>query len=347
MKKNSRIFLSLLCAVGIGLNANAMEDVKVCKDQNAQNLISNPFGVDLTLIKKVEKFSNENNSKQNDNINICEIENFGHKNIEIKNDFNNKSSNTKKVEPYIKHNVNNNIALKMNYPFNLLVVADTKSRMQKVMALIQNNDINSTLGSLKNFNFESGTVYHIANNENVNVLCITLDDFINGNFDCDWNFICQNTSKIFYVFNVTSQNDKLYFEKLKKFYHKFNKHWCGKDVNYNENYEPGLNTVWKENFQGPVLEKGSNDWFEYVKTKRNLINHRYIFFLLDNKEINYSKQFEKYIVKMPDARSISLCELNGDFTMGILLKNIQMHEDICPQKVILFEKKNENCCHIF
>ena len=329
--------LSLFC-LNIGLNANAMEDVKVCKDQNAQNLISNPFGVDLTLIKKVEKFSNENNSKQNDNINICEIENSGHKNIEIKNDFNNKSSNTKKVEPYIKHNVNNNIALKMNYPFNLLVVADTKSRMQKVMALIENNDINSTLGSLTNFNFESGGIYHVANNENINVLCITLDDFITS--DYDWDFICQNTSKIFYVFNVDSQNDKSYFEKLKKFYHKFNKHWCGKDVRYKENYEPYLNTIWEPNFKGPVLSKGRNDWFEYVRVKRNLLNHRYIYFLLDSKERNCSEEFNKYVASMPDARSISLCELDNDSTMGILLKNIQMREDVPPQEVILFNNDN-------
>ena len=344
MKRNSRMFLSLLCTVGIGLNSNAMEDVKVCKDQSKNRLIYNPYGVDLTSIEKVEKSNNSNNLNQNDNINVCEVEN---ENIEIKNDFNNKSSNKIKVDSYIKHDVNNNIALKMNYPFNLLVVADTKSRMQKVMALIQNNDINSTLGSLKNFNFESGTVYHIANNENVNVLCITLDDFINGNFDCDWNFICQNTSKIFYVFNVDSQNDKLYFEKLKKFYHKFNKHWCGKDLKYNENYEPSCNTIWEPNFKGPVLPKGRNDWFEYVKVKRALINHRYIFFLLDNKGRNYSEQFERYIVNMPDARSISICELNNNLTMGILLKNIQMTEDMCPQKVILFEKKNENGCRIF
>lgn len=294
-----------LCCLNTGLNTNAME-------QNPQESF---------YVKPIK--SNEDSKKVKTN-NIFLEENSSY---------------------FIKSS-NDNVAIKLNYPFNLLVVADNEERMQKVTSLLCNNNLNLNLGDLKQLQdfhkYKSGGVYQAVNNPNVNIFCITLDDFNSNKFNhqYSWDFICQNTSKIFYVFNVDSQNNKSYFDKLKKFYHKFNKHWCGKDVNYNENYEPGLNTVWKENFQGPVLEKGSNDWFEYVKTKRNLINHRYIFFLLDNKEINYSKQFEKYIVKMPDARSISLCELNGDFTMGILLKNIQMHEDICPQKVILFNNDN-------
>ena len=68
-------------------------------------------------------------------------------------------------------------------------------------------------------------------------------------------------------------------------------------IDYNDNYNPYGVTIGTSNFKGPVLSKGRNDWFEYVRVKRNLIDHRYIFFLFDDNENDCTFEFEDYIRK--------------------------------------------------
>lgn len=204
--------------------------------------------------------------------------------------------------------------------YNVLVVADTVERMQKVAALMHNNKKNTKLGDLSNNlkNYEIGKVYKAENNPKVNILCITIDDFNNqdSSYDWYWDVICQETGFVYYIFKSKSDDDAECYEKLKKFYHKFNKHWCGKDFNYDENYEP-----FKEDYYDaksglpPIGVKDRAVWFNYVLKKRHLLtkDHRYIFFINDDNKKGYSKDFEDYVGNMPDARSIDVCELNRNF----------------------------------
>lgn len=297
-------FLSLCCC-NIGLNTNAM-------DQNPQESFS---------VKPIK--SNEDSKR-----------------VKANNIFLEGNSS------YFIKSSNDSVAIKLNYPFNLLVVADNEERMQKITSLLCNNNLNLNLGNLKQLQdfhkYKSGGVYQAVNNPNVNIFCITLDDFNSDKFNrYSWNFICQNTSKIFYVFKSESYKDKKCFDVLQKFYHKFNRHWCGNDVAYNENYEPDLNTVATSNFKGPVLEKGRNDWFEYVRVKRGQsTNHRYIYFILDNNKIIYPFNLEHYVSKMPDARSISCCELNDNLNVKFLLEMIISGYYETPQRVVPFNNDN-------
>jgi hypothetical protein len=209
-----------------------------------------------------------------------------------------------------------------------------------------NNNLSLSLGDLKSLqdlkHYKSGGIYYAVNNPNINVLCITLDDFINNSFNYDWDFICQNTSKIFYVFKSESTNDKKCFDTLQKFYHKFNKHWCGKDLDYADNYDSYGKQISENDFKGPVLKKGKNDWFEYVRTKRNLFNHRYIFFLLDSDKIDYSFDFGQYVANMPDARSITLCKLEDELCIKPLINLLfaQSYEGFQKVKPFLKQEKN-------
>jgi hypothetical protein len=256
--------------------------------------------------------------------------------------------NTNAMQPYCQENIkksynNDGDAFKFNFANNFLVIADTKERMQKVTSLLCNNNLYLSLGNLKQDfnNYQSGRVYKTLNNPNINVLCITLDDFINNSFDnYNWDFICQNTSKIFYIFKCDSTHDEKSFEKLQKFYHKFNKHWCGDDFAYNENYDPDFNSIWEPNFSKKPLAKGRNDWFEYIRVKRGLDDHRYIVFVLDNNKINYPFKLGHYVSKMPDARSINTKELNVDFNIKVLLDALRMEYYGTPQKVIPFNNDN-------
>ena len=236
------------------------------------------------------------------------------------------------------------IGINLNYPINLLVIADTKERMQKVAAVLHNNKMGLSLGELSNDvkNYESGGVYEAKNNPNVHIFCITLDEFNDENNpkNYDWDFICQDTSKIFYIFESKSADDNECFDKLKKFYHKFNKHWCGKDLNYNENYIPYGPIIGDIRVDIKPREKGRNDWFVYVQKKRDLTtNHRYIYFLLDNEKRSYSYGFERYVAQMPDARSIITCKLDNNLNIALFKEKLDSNCET-PQLVTLFNYKN-------
>ena len=310
---------------------------------NDDNLIVNPNNVDLTKIGA----HNNNFLEFNDNKNFIAT---GPSESENKNkgDSCNKKTDFKFKNIPDKPYVSGEAAIKVSYPFNILVIADTKDRMQKVTSLLRNNNVNISLGKLKSIgdfnNYESGGIYQAVNNQNINILCITLDDFINNSFDYDLDFICQNTSKIFYVFKSNSSSDKLCYDKLQKFYHKFNKHWCGKDLNYCNNYDPSGVTIWEPRFQGPVLARGRNDWFEYIRVKRGLDDHRYIFFLLDNNKIDCSFEFNEYVSNMPDARSITICELNDKLNVKLFTDLLfeQCYEGFQKVQPFIESKKNSN-----
>ena len=361
-KSTARGLLALLLTTTVGLNADAMEPnmkkevnpgVKVI-EQNADPMIDGLDSYDKKDFDNLKFKLHESKSKVPVAGNDGSIK-FGDFNIQKDDQI--ESDNIQGVDLKPKNNSeskaktfnNGEPAIKLNYPFNLLVVADTKERMQKVTSILHKNNLSYCLADLKQNlnNYQSGSVYQAADNPNVNILCVTLDDFINNSFDnYDWDFICQNTSKIFYVFKCESYKDKKCFDALQKFYHKFNKHWCGNDVAYDENYEPDLNTVATSNFKGPVLEKGRNDWFEYVRVKRGQSsNHRYIYFILDNNELNYPFNLEHYISKMPDARSIKVKELDDNFNIKVLFDLLFTQYKGSPQKVIPFnsdiiKKKN-------
>ena len=310
---------------------------------NDDNLIVNPNNVDLTKIGA----HNNNFLEFNDNKNFIAT---GPSESENKNkgDSCNKKTDFKFKNIPDKPYVSGEAAIKVSYPFNILVIADTKDRMQKVTSLLRNNNVNISLGKLKSIgdfnNYESGGIYPAVNNPNINVLCITLDDFINNSFNYDWDFICQNTNKIFYVFGGETNNNEGRFDTLKKFYRKFNKHWCGKDFSYDDNYEPNGYTVWGKNFNKMPRKKGRNDWFEYVRVKRGLSDHRYIFFLLDNNKIDCSFEFNEYVSNMPDARSITICELNDKLNVKLFTDLLfeQCYEGFQKVQPFIESKKNSN-----
>ena len=321
-----------LCCLNTGLNADAMEPVP----QEKFSMIDNPNNVDLTKIGMSKGIPNKLSNKEFsmiDNPNNVDLTKIGIPSnnaikpntdkIDIPQKTSSKSKKDfKPKEDFRKSYNNGEPAIKLDYPFNLLVVADNEDRMKKVTSLLCNNNLSLSLGDLKNLqdlnHYKSGGIYYAVNNPNINVLCITLDDFTNNSFNYDWDFICQNTTKIFYVFGGETNNNKGRFDTLKKFYRKFNKHWCGKDFSYDDNYEPNGRTVYEPNFKGPVLAKGRNDWFEYIRVKRGLSDHRYIFFLLDNNKIDYSFELNDYVSNMPDARSITVCELNDKLNVKLL-----------------------------
>lgn len=236
--------------------------------------------------------------------------------------------------------------------YNVLVVADTVERMQKVTALLHNNKKDTKLGDLSSNlkNYESGKVYKAANNPNVNILCITLDDFNNQNSDdLYWDLICQSTGFVYYVFKSKSENDLECYKKLQKFYHKFNKHWCGKDLDYNENYDP-MGALLRKSIDQYVPTKDRDGWFVYILHKRGLLteDHRYIFFILDNDKMNCyvpknnvdDVDFEDYVGRMPDARTIYLMELNNNFNANEFIDFINYKVPFC---MLPFDKcKKEN-----
>lgn len=378
MKRNSRMFLSLLCTVGIGLNANAMEPTNMENDSMIKNL-NNYKKEDFDKFKFGGYRNNQNkpnNGFMIENLNNYPKESFDNFRFADGKNTSNKSNSgfvnsnlggknsTKQDMPNINRgaikklnspenicNINaEEVAIKLDYPFNLLVVADNEDRMKKVTSLLCNNNLNLSLGDLKSLqdlnHYKSGGIYYAINNPNINVLCITLDDFINNSFNHDWDFICQNTTKIFYVFGGETNDNKGCFDTLKNFYHKFNKHWCGKDLDYNDNYDPNGKQISESDFKGTVLKKGKNDWFEYVRIKRNLFNHRYIFFLLDSDKIDYSFEFDKYVANMPDARSITICKLEDELCIKPLINLLfaQSYEGFQKVKPFLKqEKKNGKC----
>ena len=321
-----------LCCLNNGLNADAMEPVP----QEKFSMIDNPNNVDLTKIGVSKGIPNKLLNKEFsmiDNPNNVDLTKIGmpgnnaikpnDDKIDIPQKTSPKSKKDFKPKDDFRKSYNDGEpAIKLDYPFNLLVVADNEDRMKKVTSLLCNNNLSLSLGDLKNLqdlnHYKSGGIYYAINNPNINVLCITLDDFINNSFNYDWDFICQNTTKIFYVFGGETNDNKGRFDTLKNFYHKFNKHWCGKDLDYNDNYDPNGKQISESDFKGTVLKKGKNDWFEYIRVKRGLSDHRYIFFLLDSDKIDYSFEFDKYVANMPDARSITICELNDKLNVKLL-----------------------------
>ena len=343
-----------LTKIGISENSN--------KHGNDDNLIINPNNVDLTKIGMSKGIPNKLSNKEfsmidnPNNVDLTKIGMPGNNAIKPNNDKidipQKTSSKFKKdfkpKEDFRKSYNDGEPAIKLDYPFNLLVVADNEDRMKKVTSLLCNNNLSLSLGDLKNLqdlnHYKSGGIYYAVNNPNINVLCITLDDFINNSFNYDWDFICQNTTKIFYTFGWDSDNAEKYFDTLKKFYHKFNKHWCGKDFSYDDNYEPNGYTVWGKNFNKMPLKKGRNDWFEYIRVKRGLDDHRYIFFLLDNNKIDCSFEFNEYVSNMPDARSITICELNDKLNVKLFTDLLfeQCYEGFQKVQPFIESKKNSN-----
>lgn len=387
MKRNSRMFLSLLCTVGIGLNSNAMEPQEVGNDSMIKNL-NNYKKEDFDKFKFGGYRNNQN--KPNNGFMIENLNNYPKESFDNFRFANDKNTSGKPKTGFVNSNLggknsakqdmpninqkainelnfpksafinNDEMAIKLDYPFNLLVVADTEARMRKVASLLYYNNLSYSLGYIMKEQqglemYKSGSIFKSANNPNVNILCITLDDFINNNFGYDWDFICQNTTKIFYTFGWDSDNAEKYFDTLKKFYHKFNKHWCGKDLDYNDNYNPYGVTIGTSNFKGSVSKKGRNDWFEYVRVKRNLIDHRYIFFLLDDNENDCTFEFEDYIKRMPDGRSITLFKLNDNINVKSLKdmlfrEQYERFQEVQPFTLILNHlsiDEKKNCCLLF
>ena len=349
-----------LCCLNTGLNADAMEPVP----QEKFSMIDNPNNVDLTKIGMSKGIPNKLSNKEfsmidnPNNVDLTKIGMPGNNAIKPNNDkidIPQKTSSKSKKDFKPKEDFRNSYndgepAIKLDYPFNLLVVADNEDRMKKVTSLLCNNNLNLSLGDLKSLqdlnHYKSGGIYYAINNPNINVLCITLDDFINNSFNHDWDFICQNTTKIFYVFGGETNDNKGRFDTLKNFYHKFNKHWCGKDLDYNDNYDPNGKQISESDFKGTVLKKGKNDWFEYIRVKRGLSDHRYIFFLLDSDKIDYSFEFDKYVANMPDARSITLCKLEDELRIKPLINLLftQSYERFQKVKPFLeiLEKQEKN-----
>ena len=85
-----------------------------------------------------------------------------------------------------------------NSPTTWDIIADKT----KLFKSIYSGFTKTNFGSIP-YKTENFLVNKTLNNPNINVLCITLDDFINNSFDnYNWDFICQNTSKIFYIFKI-------------------------------------------------------------------------------------------------------------------------------------------------
>ena len=236
--------------------------------------------------------------------------------------------------------------------YNVLVVADTVERMQKVAALMHNNKKNTKLGDLSNNlkNYESGKVYKAENNPKVNILCITIDDFNNqdSSYDWYWDAVCQETGFVYYIFKSKSENDLECYEKLKKFYHKFNKHWCGKDFNYDENYDTIAGTYRSKSGVPPTGIKDRAGWFNYVIAKRCMTthDHNYIFFINDNgKPIDEFKTLGEFIVNMPNARSVYNRSLDNSFNSNMFLKFVDYKVPLCSVPFDQLKKKHQ--CRVF
>lgn len=236
--------------------------------------------------------------------------------------------------------------------YNVLVVADTVERMQKVAALMHNNKKNTKLGDLSNNlkNYESGKVYKAENNPKVNILCITIDDFNNqdSSYDWYWDVICRETGFVYYIFKSKSDDDAECYEKLKKFYHKFNKHWCGKDFNYDENYDTIAGTYRSKSGVPPTGIKDRAGWFNYVIAKRCMTthDHNYIFFINDNGEkINEFKTLGDFIGDMPNARQIYDWPLDNNFNSNEFLDCINYKVPLCGLQFEQVKKKPQ--CRVF
>lgn len=236
--------------------------------------------------------------------------------------------------------------------YNVLVVADTVERMQKVAALMHNNKKNTKLGDLSNNlkNYESGKVYKAENNPKVNILCITIDDFNNqdSSYDWYWDVTCRETGFVYYIFKSKSDDDAECYEKLKKFYHKFNKHWCGKDFNYDENYEPIVGSYRPKSGVPPTGIKNRDGWFSYVIDKRCITthDHNYIFFINDNGEkIDEFKTLGEFIGEMPNARQIYDWPLDNNFNSNEFMRCINYKVPLCSLPFDQLKKKPQ--CRIF
>lgn len=120
--------------------------------------------------------------------------------------------------------INNNISKSIFISYHLSL-ADTVDAMQKVTALLCENDPNVSLGDLegKRQKYEVGGLYKFVNQPNIRVFCFTFDDIFSdrytkeegkweileactkgssvGNTKYKWHYICQNTSKVFLVFD--------------------------------------------------------------------------------------------------------------------------------------------------
>lgn len=236
--------------------------------------------------------------------------------------------------------------------YNVLVVADTVERMQKVAALMHNNKKNTKLGDLSNNlkNYESGKVYKAANNPKVNILCITIDDFNNqdSSYDWYWDVVCRETGFVYYIFQSKSENDEECYEKLEKFYHKFNKHWCGKDFDYDKNYFPFPGSYRPKSGVPPTGIKDRAGWFSYVIDKRciDTTDHNYIFFINDNgKTINKNKTLGEFIGNMPNARQIYDWTLDNNFNSNEFMRCINYKVPLCSLPFDQIKKKPQ--CRIF
>lgn len=116
---------------------------------------------------------------------------------------------------------------------------------------------------------------------------------------------------------IPPSNNEDFMEKIKNFYHKFNKYWCGSDFPYDLCKYDGILHV--------------NDWFEPVRIKRGQNEHRYIFMMCYCSEEKYKNLFkctctiknslEKgcrgcfshfYANNMPDARGIKHLPMTDD-----------------------------------
>ena len=235
---------------------------------------------------------------------------------------------------------------------NVLIIGKNKADPVKISRLLGENTKGITLSQIGDKDYQEGKVYYPENNKNLRFIYFTIDKFLSPDFEKEYDgeFIAQNMNIGLYM--VEDYADVL--NDLKKFYHKFNKFWCGKDFSYEENVD------------GKCYGYGGAEdytWFNSTVKKRDILEHRYIYFLYNaESKFTWDKFFvckcpwskdhnvwhnddcsnlvKLYVQAMPDARSIHPCELKKDSN------NIEiLHEFLTPrqgflQDTILYDNDN-------
>lgn len=227
---------------------------------------------------------------------------------------------------------------------NVLIIGKDKADPVKISRLLGENTKDITLEQIGDKDYQEGKVYYPENNKNIRFTYFTIDKFLSPDFEKEYDgeFIAQNMNVCLYM---CSEYPKV-FDELKSFYHKFNKFWCGKDLDYE--VAPG-----KMHYE--ACGDYRDNWFKIVLNARNIITkHRMIYFLFNgNAEITTNKfrvcrchwikdkklPHEKpcmldmhwYIAAMPDGRDIYPCELNDKSDIRVLNEYLkQTHESFQP-----------------
>ena len=208
---------------------------------------------------------------------------------------------------------------------NILIIngLDDDSKSKDLMSLLCHNEFGKKLSQIpieEKTCYNEGEVYELVNQPKVRVAYFNAKSFIGNNFSSRYNanFIAYNTNVVLYIFGKNNTSDE--FDLLKKFYHTFNRFWCGKYYDYDNE---------KQYSDGNVDDR--TFWFltALKAMGRTSVNHRYILFLFYGTNKEYDEYFAcnkkcvlgknsfctshdknckhwiaTYVSSMPDARSI-------------------------------------------